>query len=95
MISSLWTQLNICEVEQEEFFNRNTGLGPSVLEAVRVELRRLEDLKAASMKQLIADARAQLTQTWNELHLSADERLQFNLFVSSMLSYFFECKREC
>jgi hypothetical protein len=82
-ISALWAQLNVKEAQQEEFFNQHTGLGPNVLDAVRIELRRLEELKAASMKQLIADARAQLTQLWNEIHLSTEERQHFNLFTSS------------
>jgi hypothetical protein len=33
-ITALWEQLNISEQEREEFFSKNTGLGPEVMIAV-------------------------------------------------------------
>jgi hypothetical protein len=76
-ISALWRQLQVPEADQEAFFARHAGLGPTVLAACKEELQRLQERKAASMNDLIAAARRELDDLWKELRMSTGERAEF------------------
>ncbi|KAL6059406.1 Microtubule bundling protein [Balamuthia mandrillaris] len=81
-IMALWDRLRVPEKDREAFYAKNIGLGPSVLQACKEELARLQDILQQSLKQLVEDARSRLTALWDELHVSLEERTRFSPFYS-------------
>eukprot|EP01117_Protostelium_nocturnum_P015662 TRINITY_DN6093_c0_g1_i1.p1 TRINITY_DN6093_c0_g1~~TRINITY_DN6093_c0_g1_i1.p1 ORF type:complete len:655 (+),score=255.81 TRINITY_DN6093_c0_g1_i1:137-2101(+) len=78
-IVDLWELLSVSEEERDQFFQSHTGFGDEDIEALRLELCRLEALKTESMKSLVLQAREQLVALWDELYLSEEERRSFTI----------------
>jgi len=82
-INILWDKLQVPTEEREEFFeSASLTLGPTAIKSCKKELDRLELLFKESLKVLIEDARTRLTELWDKLHVSKEERLNFCAFTS-------------
>ncbi|CAE6385895.1 unnamed protein product [Rhizoctonia solani] len=79
-LAPLWTRLEVPEDEVEAFIERNQGCSESSVLAYEAELKRTKALKSEQMVAFIAHVRTELTQLWDALMMSPEERAEFACF---------------
>ncbi|CAE6441529.1 unnamed protein product [Rhizoctonia solani] len=79
-LAPLWTRLDIPEEEVEAFIERNQGCSERSVLAYEAELKRTKALKSEQMVAFIAHVRSELTQLWDALMMSPEERAEFACF---------------
>ncbi|CCO37706.1 Anaphase spindle elongation protein 1 [Rhizoctonia solani AG-1 IB] len=79
-LAPLWTRLEVPEEEVEAFIERNQGCSEKSVLAYEAELKRTKALKSEQMVAFIAHVRSELTQLWDALMMSPEERGEFACF---------------
>ncbi|KAG8744287.1 hypothetical protein FRC10_010450 [Ceratobasidium sp. 414] len=86
-LAPLWTRLGISPEEVEEFIDKYQGCSENsvlakliVVVQYETELARTKALKSQQMVTFIAHVRSELTQLWDALMMSDDERAEFACF---------------
>ncbi|KAF8754796.1 Microtubule associated protein (MAP65/ASE1 family) [Rhizoctonia solani] len=79
-LAPLWTRLEVPEEEVEAFIERNQGCSESVLAVIRSRTKRTKALKSEQMVAFMAHVRTELTQLWDALMMSMEERAEFACF---------------
>ncbi|KAJ1305438.1 hypothetical protein OPQ81_000448 [Rhizoctonia solani] len=79
-LAPLWTRLGIPEEEVEAFIEQNQGCSEKSVMAYEAELKRAKALKSEQMVTFIAHVRSELTQLWDALMMSPEERAEFACF---------------
>ncbi|KAG8702308.1 hypothetical protein FRC09_004809 [Ceratobasidium sp. 395] len=79
-LAPLWTRLGVSPEEVEEFIDANQGCSESSVLAYEAELARTKALKGQQMVTFIAHVRSELTQLWDALMMSDEERAEFACF---------------
>ncbi|EFA77864.1 hypothetical protein PPL_09364 [Heterostelium album PN500] len=67
-ITILWDKLEVPEDERESFFAKTAGLGMDVVEACQEELYRVEELRRASLSELIERCKANIVEIYSIIH---------------------------
>mmetsp|Transcript_29354 Transcript_29354/g.33778 ORF Transcript_29354/g.33778 Transcript_29354/m.33778 type:complete len:646 (+) Transcript_29354:268-2205(+) len=89
-IAMLWEKLHIPEAEQRMFAQSVKGLGLDTIEKGEKELKRLHELKAEMMGNLILDVRVSIEKLWDEIKIPKDERERFEAWKVNDDSLFTE-----
>ncbi|KAF8686416.1 Microtubule associated protein (MAP65/ASE1 family) [Rhizoctonia solani] len=79
-LAPLWTRLEVPEEEVEAFIERNQGCSERSVLAYEAELKRTKALKSEQMVAFMAHVRTELTQLWDALMMSMEERAEFACF---------------
>ncbi|KAG8730219.1 hypothetical protein FRC11_007237 [Ceratobasidium sp. 423] len=79
-LAPLWTRLGVPEEEVEVFIESNQGCSEKSVLAYEAELKRTKALKSQQMVAFIAHVRSELTQLWDALMMSPEERAEFACF---------------
>ncbi|KAJ8962640.1 hypothetical protein NQ318_001033, partial [Aromia moschata] len=81
-VDDYWNLLDIALKEREEFRQRHKGNSVDVLEALKAETKRCEELKKANIKVFIDKLRTELCQMWEKCHCSQTTRREFSFYYS-------------
>lgn len=73
-VSALWKTLKVPEEERVAFFEKNNGIGLSVIGACERELGRLSDLKREKLEVLIEECRHSIVALMDECCVPENER---------------------
>ena len=76
-IDSLWKRLNISHADRDAFKVRHTTVGAKTIDALLVEISRLEALKLQNIQQFIENIRNELQLVWDATHTLQSVRDQF------------------
>ncbi|KAH7337979.1 microtubule associated protein-domain-containing protein [Rhizoctonia solani] len=79
-LAPLWTRLGVPDDEVETFIEQNQGCSERSVLAYETELKRTKALKSQQMVAFIAHVRSELTQLWDALMMSPEERAEFACF---------------
>ncbi|KAG8704395.1 hypothetical protein FRC08_002252 [Ceratobasidium sp. 394] len=79
-LAPLWTRLGVPPEEVEEFIDKHQGCSESSVLAYEAELSRTKALKSEQMVTFMAHVRSELTQLWDALMMSDEERAEFACF---------------
>ncbi|CAE7185344.1 unnamed protein product [Rhizoctonia solani] len=79
-LAPLWTRLDIPEDQVEAFIEQNQGCSEKSVMAYEAELKRAKALKSEQMVAFVAHVRSELTQLWDALMMSPEERAEFACF---------------
>ncbi|CAE6472496.1 unnamed protein product [Rhizoctonia solani] len=79
-LAPLWTRLGVPEDEVEAFIESNQGCSEKSVLAYEAELKRAKALKSQQMVAFIVHVRSELTQLWDALMMSPEERAEFACF---------------
>lgn len=80
-IALLWEKLRVSEEEQVAFTESVQGLGRDTLRKGEAELERLYALKSQMIATLMAEARQQITELWDQINAPIDHRRSFEPFT--------------
>ncbi|XP_044260499.1 protein regulator of cytokinesis 1-like [Tribolium madens] len=81
-IDDLWKKLEIDMVERDIFLQNNTGHSLKTLDALKIELNRLEEMKKANLRNFIEKQRAELVELWDKCHCTQEQRDVFTFYHS-------------
>ena len=79
-ISTLWTMLRVSAEEQRTFTTSIRGLGLDTIRKGEAEIARLEELKRATIGQLVRDQRSDIEELWRKTNSSAAECASFDAY---------------
>ena len=82
-IKPLWDLLEYNESYRSEFFSKNTGLGPKVIERCEEELSSLILQKKEKMKEVTNSLRNQIFGLWDKLCYGTLQRAEVDSFIKS------------
>jgi hypothetical protein len=85
-IMPLWRRLSVPIDEQQAWVKNNGGLSIQALRSCQLEIIRLLQLQQEALGPMIAAARGKITELWDHLMISQDERVRFADFRSEELS---------
>ncbi|EKM53255.1 uncharacterized protein PHACADRAFT_124758 [Phanerochaete carnosa HHB-10118-sp] len=80
-LESLWRRLGVADTEMDAFIEAQRGSTEVTVRAYEEELDRMLELKREKMSTFIESARSEITQLWDELMVSEDERADFAPFA--------------
>ncbi|XP_050397796.1 protein regulator of cytokinesis 1 isoform X1 [Patella vulgata] len=78
-VKSLWDRLDISESERQQFCTGKEGYKSKVLQALREEILRCEQLKLQNIQRFVEGIRKELTEWWDKCFYSADQREHFEM----------------
>ncbi|XP_060519732.1 protein regulator of cytokinesis 1-like isoform X2 [Cylas formicarius] len=81
-IEELWRMLEIDMIDQDEFRTHYTGRSLDTLKALRLEVKRCEELRKANLKVFVDKLRDDLKEIWEKCHCSSEERGNFHYLNS-------------
>jgi len=76
-IESLYERLKMDMTEKFKFLSLHQGHGRSVLDDMKIEVDRLEEIKKANIEQFIINLRDELHGIWDDCYYSPDQRNDF------------------
>ncbi|XP_077865480.1 protein regulator of cytokinesis 1-like [Saccoglossus kowalevskii] len=76
-IQTLYDRLLVDKLEQNKFFTEAVGYKPKVIEALRAEIARLEELKRQNIHKVIEGIRQELLIWWDKCYFSRQQRHDF------------------
>ncbi|QRV78639.1 microtubule associated protein (ASE1) [Ceratobasidium sp. AG-Ba] len=79
-LAPLWTRLGVSTEEMEQFIENHQGCSQNSVMAYEAELARTKALKSEQMVTFIAHVRTEISQLWEALMMSDDERAEFACF---------------
>ncbi|CAH1966573.1 unnamed protein product [Acanthoscelides obtectus] len=80
-LKEMWDMLDIELLEQHKFKEAHQGNSLDVLEALRVEIGRCNELKKANIEKFITLLRQQIQEMWQKCHVTEEEGTsQFHFF---------------
>jgi Ase1/PRC1/MAP65 family protein len=79
-IATLWEKLRVSEEVQIAFTESVQGLGLDTVEKGKLELKRLHELKSVMLGKLVEEARESISELWDQINASSDQRLAFQPF---------------
>ncbi|CAH1974010.1 unnamed protein product [Acanthoscelides obtectus] len=80
-LKQLWDMLDIELLEQQKFREAHQGNSVDVLEALRVEIGRCNELKKTNIEKFITLLRQQIREMWQKCHVTEEEgTAQFRVF---------------
>ncbi|VEN63330.1 unnamed protein product [Callosobruchus maculatus] len=84
-LQELWNMLDIELLEQHKFRETHKGNSLDVLEGLREELVRCNDLKKANIEKFVITLREQIKEMWQKCHVS-EEEADFKFFNTNHYS---------
>lgn len=72
-ITEAWAKLDVPDAEQQAFFDSSKGIGASTVKACENELRRLKELRAASIRKLISAELQTIAALRTEMGMAEDD----------------------
>lgn len=78
----LWKMLDVDLMDRQEFRSHYTGNSIVTLEALRLEVKRCEEVRKANIKNFVDKLRVQLQDTWIKCHCTDSTRRAFKYFNS-------------
>ncbi|CAG9763779.1 unnamed protein product [Ceutorhynchus assimilis] len=79
-IEDLWKMLDIELIDRDEFRSHYTGNSLDTLEALKIEVKRCEELRKANIKKFVDKLRDQLQTIWTTCHCSDADKKTFRYF---------------
>ncbi|CAG9763824.1 unnamed protein product [Ceutorhynchus assimilis] len=76
-IEDLWKMLDIELIDRDEFRSHYTGNSLDTLEALKIEVKRCEELRKAKIKKFVDKLRDQLQTIWTTCHCSDADKKSF------------------
>merc|ERR1719419_648035 len=76
-IESLYERLKMDMTDKFKFLSLHQGHGRSVLDDMKIEVDRLEEIKKANIEQFIINLRDELHGIWDDCYYSPDQRNDF------------------
>jgi Microtubule associated protein (MAP65/ASE1 family) len=82
----LWTELGVDERTQEQFYDRNPGLGPDVVSACIAELRARVEQRNKQLRVAIDLEREEVRKFWKCLRTGDSERKRFDRQIAAIMN---------
>lgn len=82
-LMTLWRRLDVPDLDQEDFLATHHGHSAPVLEMLKAEIIRCEQLKAERLESMIAKVREEISNLWSMCHFGPKQRSAFKAFTSS------------
>jgi len=79
VLGALWDRTRVCPEESDAFKSAHQLLVLSTFEILEKEIARLEKVKREMMKELVGEVRVSLSQIWDEMRFSDQDKLFFRL----------------
>ncbi|XP_013400479.1 protein regulator of cytokinesis 1-like isoform X2 [Lingula anatina] len=76
----LWDRLVIPQEERSAFKEANKGIKPKVIQAIRDEIARCEQLKLQNIQRFVEGIRTELSNWWDKCFYSKEKREEFTAF---------------
>uniref|UniRef100_A0ABM0LVK7 Protein regulator of cytokinesis 1-like n=1 Tax=Saccoglossus kowalevskii TaxID=10224 RepID=A0ABM0LVK7_SACKO len=86
-IQTLYDRLLVDKLEQNKFFTEAVGYKPKVIEALRAEIARLEELKRQNIQKVIEGIRQELLIWWDKCYFSRQQRHDFTAAYEGKLIF--------
>ncbi|KAL0269570.1 UNVERIFIED_CONTAM: hypothetical protein PYX00_007260 [Menopon gallinae] len=81
-LNVIWDYLDEPEEHRKQFLETHTGYSMPVINALREELDRCEEIKKKNISKIVVKMRQVLTEEWDKCLISKDEREKFRPFYS-------------
>ena len=81
-VDDLWNKLETDIAERDAFRQRNTGNSLETLNALKAEVKKLEEMKKANIKVFIMKQRQELADWWEKCHCTENEKSEFTFYYS-------------
>ncbi|KAK2148040.1 hypothetical protein LSH36_519g02045 [Paralvinella palmiformis] len=80
-LETLWERLQLNIDERMEFRTRTTGFKPKVIEEIKQEIARCQEMKRDKIQQVIENTRHELVDWWDRCYVDEAEREKFMPFT--------------
>ncbi|KAK2165636.1 hypothetical protein LSH36_47g00011 [Paralvinella palmiformis] len=82
-METLWRRLHLSEFETAEIRNGTTGFGIRVVDDIRAEIFRCDELITEKMQQVIEHIKLELEELWDKCYIDQTERNDFNALMAN------------